>query len=193
MDVISNGDPAPRSNRRRAAWGLVVVVAVAGLYGLRHLTENRPPAHTSPPAAAPTTGPARFTVDEVHATNAVVAPELPQKALQALSQNNVKGAMDLIGTTFANGVPEIGLVDESLGGKGTYVVAVVCFGVGGADVSVTDQVRSDAQPPEILRLVCTGRPATTTVTLSDGRLLITLNPDPETVAGFAYAVAPKAA
>jgi hypothetical protein len=55
-------------------------------------------------------------------------------------------------------------------------------------VTLTDPAGGDLSPP-IVRLVCTGRPVATSVKLSDGRLLITLNPDPETAAAFAYSVA----
>jgi hypothetical protein len=191
VDVISNGEPAPRSNRRTAAWALVVVVAVAGLYGLRHLTENRDPAQSAPAAAAatPTPAPVEITVDPESVGLAVVPVELSGKVLLLLPEAQVMGGLDLVGSKFPNGNESIGVEEDSLPGKGRYDVTVVCLGTGGADVTLMDPAKTQRGARTVLRLVCTGRTAKTTIELSRPRLQIVLYPDPETLGSFGYSVA----
>jgi hypothetical protein len=194
MDIIENGDVAPRSYRRTAVWVVAAVVALGGLYGLRRMTESRQPSQSTPPVTAPqSAAPVPITDDvQVVGDQADVTSELMAKAMSALppDPDATKGAMVLVGNNFANGQEATGLEDDTMGRKGTYEVTVLCLGTGGTHVTVMDPEAADQGSPETMRLVCTGRPATTTVKMSTARLHIMLNPDPETVAAFAYAITP---
>jgi hypothetical protein len=193
MDIIENGVPSPRPRRRTAVWVAVVVVGLGGLYWLRQATESRQPnrhpavASTTPPPL-PLTEPTPAV--DVPIATATVPPDLIEKAMHTLPQEHLKGGMELIGSNFANGQASTGFEDDTVPGKGTYDVTVVCLGVGGVDVTVFDPEPVEQPRPTIIRLVCTGKADSGRITLTNARVFIEFNPDPETVASVAYAMTP---
>jgi hypothetical protein len=181
MDVIENATAGPGSGRRTAVWVAVALAVLAGLYGLRRVTEARQPAAAPPAERAVTTTPT------TQLTFAPVPRELTEQATQALLQYGVSAAFDVVGSNYANGGAERTFEDDVMGGIGPSEVLMTCVGTGGTNVSLVDPVNPDQLQP-LVRLECTGAPTTATVDLSDGRLQFVMRPDPETVASFAYVV-----
>jgi hypothetical protein len=120
---------------------------------------------------------------------AIVPDEQRMVALHVLPVSDHGGAVNIVGSDFSNANDGLGLADESLPGKGRYMVDMTCVGRGGVWVTIegsdAEEVSGDG-----LWIECseTSGYSSVPMTLSQSELLFTLRLTHDTVGVFAYAV-----
>src|SRR5262245_29797366 len=184
MDVIEAGTAAPPSRRRRLAFAVAAAVVLVALYRVRLATDS--PA----PQPQPSVVLSLVTPIEIHGIAALVDPELGQQALHTLPKAIATGGVDLVGASYTNGRPYLHIQDDSMSRQGWYTVTMLCVGQGGIETWLIDAGRTSTQRGVHTRNDCGGRPYEASVELTTPSLEIDIQPDPATIAAFAYAINP---